>query len=81
VHVQPRASRTEIAGIHGEALKVRLQTPPVDGAANEALLQLLAESLGVPPRQVRLVSGATGRAKVVEVHGVDAARVRGLGAP
>lgn len=71
VRVQPRASRTEVAGTQQGALKVRLQAPPVDGAANEALVDFLAESLGVPRRQVRIVSGATARTKVVEVTGVD----------
>lgn len=71
VRVQPRASRTEVAGTQQGALKVRLQAPPVDGAANEALVDFLAESLGVPRRQVRIVSGATARIKVVEVTGVD----------
>jgi len=71
VRVQPRASGTEVAGTQQGALKVRLQAPPVDGAANEALVDFLAESLGVPRRQVRIVSGATARTKVVEVTGVD----------
>ena len=48
IHVQPRASRTEIAGRHGDALKVRLAAPPVDGAANDALLDFIADRLGVP---------------------------------
>jgi uncharacterized protein (TIGR00251 family) len=71
VRVQPRASRSEIVGLHGDALKVRLAAPPVDGAANVALVELLAEALGVPRRCVRVVSGATSRGKVVEVAGVN----------
>lgn len=78
VRVQPRASRTEVAGTQQGALKVRLQAPPVDGAANEALVDFLAESLGVPRRMVRIVSGATSRTKVVEVTGVDVAAVTRL---
>ena len=78
VRVQPRSSRTEVAGVHAGALKVRLHAPPVDGAANEALVAFLAEALGVPRRQVRIVAGASSRAKVVEVEGVDVARVREL---
>lgn len=78
VHVQPRASRSEIVGLHGAALKVRLQAPPVDGAANDALVALLAERLGVPRRSVRVVAGATSRAKMVEVDGTTEAVVRAL---
>lgn len=80
VRVQPRASRTEIAGTHQGALKVRLQAPPVDGAANEALVEFLAESLGVPRRMVEIVSGASSRTKVVEVAGIDAGAVSRLAA-
>jgi uncharacterized protein (TIGR00251 family) len=75
VHVQPRASRNEVAGVHDEALKVRLQAPPVDGAANEALIRLIAESLGVRPRQVRIARGGSSRQKEVEILGVSAAAV------
>ena len=70
VRVQPRASRNEIAGVLGDALKIRLQAPPVDGAANEALVTLLADELGVPRRGVRIVAGSTSRSKVVEVDGI-----------
>ncbi|MBW8770304.1 MAG: YggU family protein [Gemmatimonadetes bacterium] len=80
VHVQPRATRSEIIGLHGAALKVRLQAPPVDGAANEALVSLLAERLGVPRRAVRVVSGASSRAKTVEVDGTTEKAVRALAA-
>ncbi len=81
VHVQPRAARSEIAGLHGAALKVRLQAPPVDGAANEALVRLLADRLGVPRRSVQVVAGATSRAKMVEIEGTTADAVRALIAP
>jgi uncharacterized protein (TIGR00251 family) len=81
VHVQPRASRSEILGQPGAALKLRLQAPPVDGAANEALVRLLAESLGVPRRSVRVVAGATSRAKTVEVDGTTEDAVRALASP
>jgi uncharacterized protein (TIGR00251 family) len=80
--VQPRASRTELAGPHGGALRVRLTAPPVDGAANEALVRFLAEQLDVPRSAVRLDAGATGRSKLVTVEGIDvetAARRLGLG--
>lgn len=78
VHVQPRASRSEIVGQHGAALKVRLQAPPVDGAANDALVRLLAESLGVSQRSVHVVAGATARAKTVEIDGTTEDAVRAL---
>jgi len=81
VRVQPRASRSELAGVHGGALKVRLQAPPVDGAANDALVVLIAESLGVPRARVRIVAGATSRTKVVEIEGVQRAAVEELAAP
>jgi uncharacterized protein (TIGR00251 family) len=71
VHVQPRAQETEIAGLHGDALKIRLHAPPVDGAANVELVAFLARTLAVPTRAVRIVSGAHGRAKIVEVDGIS----------
>ena len=80
VRVQPRSSRTGVEGVHGDALKVRVNAPPVDGAANEAVVEVLAEALGVPRRAVRIVSGDSSRTKVVEVEGVDAAAVHALGA-
>jgi uncharacterized protein (TIGR00251 family) len=80
VRVQPRASTSEIAGVVGDALKVRLQAPPVDGAANEALVAFLADELGVPKRDVRVVTGHTARTKVVEVVGIDRARAARLAA-
>jgi uncharacterized protein (TIGR00251 family) len=71
VHVQPRAFRSEIVGLHGDALKVRVAAPPVDGAANDALIELLADALGIARAAVRIVSGATSRGKVVEVDGAN----------
>lgn len=71
VHVQPRASRSEIGGTHGDALKVRLTAPPVDDAANEQLIELLARALGVTRSAVRIVSGSRGRSKLVEVVGAS----------
>jgi uncharacterized protein (TIGR00251 family) len=76
VHVQPRASRTEVAGVHGDALKVRLQAAPVEGAANAALIALLAEVLGVPERGVTILGGATARLKRVAIAGISAVAVR-----
>jgi len=76
LHIQPRASRTEVVGPHGEALKIRLAAPPVDGAANEALVGFLAEQLGVVRAAIILAAGSTGRRKVVVVKGVGTEWVR-----
>ena len=73
IHVQPRAKRPGIDGVHGDALRVRVQAPPVEGAANEAVVQVLAAALGVPARAVHIAAGASGRQKIVDVDGVDAA--------
>lgn len=69
LHIQPGAKKTEIAGEHGDALKIRLAAPPVDGKANQALLSYLAERFDVPQRQVVLKQGETSRRKVVEISG------------
>jgi len=78
VRLQPRASRNEIAGAHDGALRIRLHAPPVDGAANEALVAFLAERLAVPRRGVRIVTGATSRTKTIEIEGVTSADVARL---
>ena len=69
LHVQPGAKRTEVAGLHGEALKIRLAAPPVEGRANEALLKFIADFFGVPLRQVELKQGGQSRHKVVAIAG------------
>lgn len=69
VHVQPGARRTEVAGLHGNALKIRLAAPPVEGRANAALVEFLAERFSVPERQVTLIRGQKSREKVVEITG------------
>lgn len=76
LHIQPRASRTGVVGPHGEALKIRLAAPPVDGAANAALIDYLAEQLEVARAAIALVAGSTGRRKVVVVKGVGIEVVR-----
>jgi len=73
LHVQPGAKRTAVEGTHGDALKVRLAAPPVDGKANAELLRFLADAFGVPLRSVALVRGETSRQKVVRV---DAPAIR-----
>jgi hypothetical protein len=67
LHIQPGAKRSEVAGLHGDALKIRLAAPPVDGKANAALLEFLAAAFDVPLKQVTLKQGASSRRKVVEV--------------
>lgn len=69
LHVQPGASHTEVAGAHGNALKIRLAASPVDGKANEALIVFLAEVFGVPKRHVELISGHASRSKRVRITG------------
>jgi uncharacterized protein len=69
LHVQPGAKRTDVAGLHGEALKIRLAAPPIEGRANDALLKFIAESFGVPLRQVELKQGGQSRHKVVAITG------------
>ena len=69
LHIQPGAKKTEIAGLHGDALKIRLSAPPVDGKANEALVKFVAEALKLPKSAVNLKSGQTSRRKVLEVSG------------
>ena len=76
VHLQPRASRDRIVGRQGDAIKVQVQAPPVAGAANAALIDLLAQTLAVPRRAVRIVHGAGGRAKLIEVQTADPTGVR-----
>ena len=71
VRVSPGASRTEIVGRYGDGWKVRVTAPAVEGRANQAVLALLADSLLIPRRDVQLVSGAGGRDKVIELHGVE----------
>jgi uncharacterized protein (TIGR00251 family) len=71
LHIQPGARKTGVAGRHGEALKVRLGAPPVDGKANDCLIAFLAERLDVPKARVVLEAGATARAKRVRIVGID----------
>ncbi len=71
LHIQPGAKKTEIAGLHGDALKIRLAAPPVDGKANECLVAFLAKELEVPQAQVELASGATSRRKRLRVKGAS----------
>lgn len=76
LHIQPGAKNTEVVGLHGAALKIRLAEPPVDGKANAGLISFLAPRLGVARRQVEIISGTSSRAKQVRITGVDAESVR-----
>ena len=76
VHVQPRASRSKIVGEHGDRLKIAIAAPPVDGAANEALVEFLSEVFDVRRAAVTLIDGATGRQKRFRVEGVTLEQAR-----
>ena len=79
--IQPRAKRTEVAGWHDAAIKVRLRAPPVDGVANDELVRFLATQTGVPRSAITIVSGRTSRKKRLALEGVtesDVLRALGL---
>ncbi len=75
VRLTPRASRSEIVGIEGDAVKIRLSAPPVEGKANEALVKFLADQLDVPRANVEIVTGHAARRKVVRIRGVTAGQI------
>lgn len=80
LHIQPGAKKTEVVGRHGDALKIRLAAPPVDGKANAALVAFIAAKVGAGRTAVELVSGLTSRAKRVRVAGISPAdALKGLG--
>ncbi len=76
VRVQPRARRNAIAGEAGDALKIALTAPPIEGRANEACVEFLAEVLGVPRASVTIAAGETSRNKLIRVAGLTASEVR-----
>jgi uncharacterized protein len=76
--VHPRAKRTAVSGRLGEAWKLDLAAPPVDGKANEECIRFFAGLAGVPRSRVRIVTGASSRNKVVDVEGVDQVRLESL---
>ncbi len=78
LHIQPGAKKTEFAGLHGDALKIRLAAPPVDGKANEALIRFIADTLKLPKNAVNLKSGQASRRKVLEVSGGDPSALAAL---
>ena len=77
IHAQPGAKRTAVAGPHGISLKIRIGAPPVDGKGNEALVEFIANILGVPKRAVSVVKGELSRQKLVRVSdpGADPRRL------
>ncbi|HEV2800506.1 MAG TPA: DUF167 domain-containing protein [Pyrinomonadaceae bacterium] len=78
VRVVPRASRSEVAGTHDGALRVRVAAPPVEGAANEELARTLARALGIPARAVEIKSGHASKTKLVRVTGATRERLLSL---
>ena len=69
LHIQPNARRSGIAGMHGDALKIRIAAPATDNEANIALIEFLSETLGVPKSTITVRHGATSRRKVIEIAG------------
>ena len=78
VRIQPRASKNEIVTMEGGGIKIRLTAPPIDGAANEALVKFLADALSIPKSHVEIVSGHSSRGKVLRISGRSIAEVKRL---
>lgn len=76
VHIVPRSSVNRVSGTHDEAVKIHLMAPPVNGAANKALIRFLAKRFGVRPYQVEILSGHRSRAKRLRVTGLSAEKIR-----
>jgi len=76
IHAKPRARKTHVVGVHGEALSLAVAAPPVDGAANDEIVRFLAELCGIPKGRVTLVRGASARMKLFELEGVGVDTVR-----
>lgn len=72
VYIQPGASKSEVAGLHDGVMKIRIAAPAVENAANRALIEFVADKLGIAKRCVRIVAGGAGRRKVLEIDGVSA---------
>jgi uncharacterized protein (TIGR00251 family) len=75
VLLSPRASKNALVGMQGEELKIKIAAPPVDGAANAALVKFLAKTLGIAADRVSVVAGQSGRRKIVKIEGLDKARL------
>jgi uncharacterized protein (TIGR00251 family) len=78
VKVQPRSSKNEMVGIHGESLKIKLTSPPVEGAANSLLVEFMAKRLGVPKSNIEIVSGGKSRRKTLKIEGMSKAEVSSI---
>ncbi len=82
VHIRillsPRASKSAIVGMRGEDLKIKIAAPPVDGAANQALVKFLAKTLNLAQDRISLTAGRTGRRKIVRIDGLNEAQVRAI---
>jgi len=76
IHVQPGARKTEVVGVYGDAIKIKVAATPERGIANEALVEFLTERLVLGKGAVKLVRGRTGRHKTIAVEGIDAAEAR-----
>ena len=76
IRVQPRASRTEVVGPFGDAVKIRVAAPPVDGAANDELVRCVSRLLRIAAGRVHVIGGAASRSKIIEIAGADAEDVR-----
>lgn len=74
--IQPKSSRNEVVGPHNGEIKIKLTAPPVDGKANECLIEFLSDLFDIPKRDVHLIKGETGRHKVVKLTGLDAEKIR-----
>lgn len=81
LHIQPRASRNEVVGIHGDSLKIRLTSPPVEGAANSLLVEFMAKKLGMPKSRIEIAAGERSRHKTLKIEGLtraEAANILGI---
>jgi len=71
LHVQPKASKSAVAGVHGDALKLRIQAPPVDGKANKAIIKFLSSLFHIPQKDIVLKSGSSSRRKIFIIKGMS----------
>ena len=77
LRIVPNAKRNEVTGEHGDAVKIKVAAPAIEGKANEALLEFIAEKLGLHRRNLTLIAGGKSRDKLIEIVGLDATEARG----